>query len=39
MLAKQLDGLKAQFKDFVAGDLAAFAAKAAKLGLAMPVMF
>jgi hypothetical protein len=39
MLRTQLDGLKVQFKDFVAGDLAAFAQKAAKLGLAMPVMF
>jgi hypothetical protein len=39
MLRKQLDGLKTQFKDFVAGDLAAFAQKAAKLGLATPVMF
>jgi len=39
MLRKQLDGLKTQFKDFVAGDLAAFAQKASKLGLATPVMF
>ncbi len=39
MLRKQLDGLKAQFGQFVNGDLAAFAAKAAKLGLTTPVMF
>ena len=31
MLRTQLEGLKGQFKEFVAGDLAAFAAKAAKL--------
>ena len=39
MLRTQLEGLKGQFKEFVAGDLAAFAAKAAKLGLAVPVIF
>jgi hypothetical protein len=35
----QLGGLKTQFAPFVSGDLAAFAATAAKLGLVIPVMF
>ncbi len=39
MLRTQLDGLKVQFAQFVNGDLTAFAAKAAKLGLPVPVMF
>ena len=39
MLRTQLNGLKTQFSQFVNGDLAAFAVKAAKLGLVMPVMF
>jgi hypothetical protein len=39
MLRRQLDGLKAQFRQFVATDLAAFAQKAAKLGLQPPVTF
>ena len=39
MLRTQLDGLKKQFGDLVANDLAAFAAKAAKLGITIPVLF
>lgn len=39
MLRAQLDGLKVQFSQFVAGDLAAFNAKAAKLGLQPLVLF
>jgi hypothetical protein len=35
----QLDTLKQKFGSLVANDLSAFAAKAAKLGLTMPVMF
>lgn len=39
MLRTQLDGLKAQFAQFLSGDLAAFAAKAVKLGFMVPVLF
>ena len=39
MLRKQLDGLKTQFSALVANDLTAFAAKAAKLGLPVLVLF
>ena len=39
LLRTQLDGLKKQFGDLVANDLAAFAAKAAKLGITIPVLF
>jgi hypothetical protein len=39
MLRGQLDTLKQRFSSLVANDLSAFAAKAAKLGLTMPVMF
>ena len=39
MLRKQLDGLKVQFAQMVANDLSTFAAKAAKLGVLLPVLF
>ena len=39
LLRKQLDGLKVQFNQMVANDLSTFAAKAAKLGLPLPVLF
>ena len=39
MLRTQLNGLKTQFAQFVTGDLTAFAAKAAKLGLPVPILF
>ena len=39
MLRTQLDGLKQQFGALVATDLSAFAAKAARLGVTLPVMF
>jgi hypothetical protein len=39
MLRAQLEGLKSQFDEFVNGDLKAFAAKAATMGLAVPVIF
>ena len=39
MLRTQLDGLKKQFSTLVADDLSAFAAKAAKLGVTLPVIF
>ncbi len=38
-LRTQLDALKQQFGNLVASDLAAFAAKAAKLGITLPVIF
>ena len=39
MLRAQLDGLKGQFSQLVANELAAFSAKAAKLGLPTTVLF
>jgi len=39
MLRTQLDGLKQQFSALVATDLSAFAAKAAKLGVTLPMIF
>ncbi len=39
MLREQLEGLKKQFGNLVANDLTAFQAKAAKLGVTMPVIF
>ncbi len=39
MLRDQLEGLKKQFAGLVANDLSAFAAKAAKLGVTLPVIF
>jgi photosystem II stability/assembly factor-like uncharacterized protein len=39
MLREQLDGLKKQFSGLVANDLSAFAARAAKLGVTLPVIF
>ncbi len=39
MLREQLEGLKKQFGNLVANDLNAFQAKAAKLGVTMPVIF
>lgn len=39
MLRAQLDGLKLQFSNLVATDLSAFQAKAAKLGVTVPVIF
>ena len=39
ILRKQLDGLKLQFSQLVSTDLAAFSAKAAKLGLPTTVLF
>ena len=39
MLREQLDGLKKQFSGLVANDLSAFQARAAKLGVTLPVIF
>ncbi len=39
MLREQLEGLKQQFSGLVANDLSAFAARAAKVGVTMPVIF
>jgi photosystem II stability/assembly factor-like uncharacterized protein len=39
ILRAQLDGLKQQFSTLVTTDLSAFAAKAAKLGVTLPVVF
>ncbi len=39
MLRTQLDGLKGQFSQLVANELAAFSAKAAKLGLPTTILF
>ncbi len=39
MLREQLEGLKKQFSSLVTNDLSAFQARAAKLGVTMPVIF